>query len=356
MTTRRAHLVGSLPGANAVEAMELAVSKLGPSLATLPDGETGERRNWIISMIESLRDHPDLELARAGDWSDYDRVPRFRLRRGHRLYAASLDLGITSAAAAARPTFLALRDGLGIGAGPGGEGAAGGEAGPLRFQVGIPGDIDLALFVFGPAGPVRQRRPFTEALAATMYQIARSYGDDVLYQIEIPAEVVLLGRAPARVRPLLAGQLGRQVAALAQGAPPGARFGLHLCLGDMNHQALGHISDASPLVQLTNAVSAHWPSDRTLQYVHLPLAEADAPPATDAAFYRALADLRLGPGVRVIAGFAHEGQDLETQRTIRGLIESAVGSAVDVSHSCGLGRRSPQSAVAALDRLAELLD
>lgn len=50
-----------------------ALDVLGPYLRTLPDGETGERRNWIISIVEGLRAHPDLELRKPGDWSDYDR-------------------------------------------------------------------------------------------------------------------------------------------------------------------------------------------------------------------------------------------------------------------------------------------
>jgi hypothetical protein len=339
MVTRLAHLVGSLPGTGAEEVMERAVSRLGPSLGTLPDGETGERRNWIVSMIEAMRHHPDLELVREGDWSDYERVPRFRLRSGRRLYGASLQLGISEAAAAAHDPFRTVRPGLADG---------------QRFQVGIPGDIDLAMFVFGPSGPLRHRRPFTEALAATMHDVAARYGEDVVFQIEIPAEVVLLTRAPAPLRPILARQLGRQVAALAQGSPPGARFGLHLCLGDMNHKALGHLSDTSPLVLLTNAIVAHWPGGRPLDFVHLPLAEADAPPSTDATFYAPLAGLRLGPQVRVIGGFAHEDQDLATQLTVRSHIEGAVGRAVDVSHSCGLGRRTMAQADAALARLAEL--
>lgn len=342
MVTRRAHLVGSLPGASELDAMKLAMSRLGPSLATLPDGETGERRNWIISMVEALRHHPDLELVKEGNWSDYDRVPRFRVRPGHRLYGASLDLGIDRAAFAARSIFLALR--------------AEHEQPGLRFQVGIPGDIDLSMFTFGPVGPVRYRRPFGEALATTMHDISALYGDDVVYQIEIPAEVVVLTRAPARLRPVLAGRLGRQVAALAQGAPPGARFGLHLCLGDMNHKAFGHLADAELLVQLTNAIVAAWPSGRPLDFVHLPLAEADNPPSADPAFHRPLAGLRLGPEVRVIAGFAHEEQDLAVQRRIRDVIEDAVGRPVDVSHSCGLGRRTVAQADAALARLADLLD
>jgi len=344
VVARRAHLVGSIPASSASEAMRLAVDRLGPDLDFLPDGETGDRRNWVISMIDALRDHPDLRLAKPGDWSDYDKTPRFALRPGHRLYGAALDLGITTAALAARPEFDALREKL--------EQAS---LGRPRFQVGIPGDVDLAMFTFGPAGPVRHRRPFTEALASTMYQVHAAYGDDVLFQIEVPVEQVVLARAPSRARGALAGLLAGRIAALAQGAPEGARFGLHLCLGDMNHRALGKITDASPLVLLANAAARRWPDRRPLEYVHAPLAAADNPPSADAAFYRPLSGLRLGPDVRFIAGFAHEDQDEQTQLRIRQVIEDAVGHQVGISTSCGLGRRQPDAAVAAMDRIKFLL-
>jgi hypothetical protein len=52
MSEREAHLVGSLPGPTAAAAMSTALQILGPHLRSLPDGETGERRNWVISIIE----------------------------------------------------------------------------------------------------------------------------------------------------------------------------------------------------------------------------------------------------------------------------------------------------------------
>lgn len=64
MVVRRAHLVGSIPAPTAAEAMRLAADRLGPDLDYLPDGQTGERRNWVISMIDRFRDHPDLRLAK----------------------------------------------------------------------------------------------------------------------------------------------------------------------------------------------------------------------------------------------------------------------------------------------------
>ena len=325
--------------------MALAVERLGDSLDFLPDGETGERRNWIISMLEAFRDHPVLEVAKDGDWSDYDKTPRFRVKQGERLYGADLDLGILQAARQALPAYRQIQARL-----------AGDPAQHrLGFQVGIPGDIDLAMFTFGPSGPLRRRRPFTEALAGTMQQTFRLVGDDVLFQIEIPVELVLLARAPRPARAGLARLLARDVAALALAAPAGARFGLHLCLGDMNHRALGRLTDAEPLTQLSDALVARWPSSRPLQYVHVPLAAADDPPVDDPAFYQPLHGLNLG-GARLIAGIAHEDQDLDTQRRIRRHIETAVGHRVDISTSCGLGRRDRRTAVAAMDRIRALLD
>jgi hypothetical protein len=340
MAVRRAHLVGSIPADTAADAMQLALDRLGPDLDYLPDGETGERRNWMMSAIEAFHHHPDLRLAKAGDWSDYDKAPRFALRPGHRLYGAAIDLGIVAAARAAQPAFRDLRV------------QAGRDR--LRFQVGIPGDIDLAMFTFGPAGPVRHLRPFTETLAMTMHQVYDLLGDDVLFQVEVPAEAVLVARAPARARRALAGLMARRIAALAQGAPEGARFGVHLCLGDLNHRALGTVTDAAPLVALANAVATRWPARRPLRYVHMPLAAADNPPSADAAFYAPLAGLRLGDA-RFIAGFAHEDQDAADQFRIRALVEDAVGHPVDISTSCGLGRRTPGAALAAIDRISLLL-
>jgi hypothetical protein len=211
------------------------------------------------------------------------------------------------------------------------------------------------MFTLGPAGPVRHRRPFTEALATTMHQVHGVFGDDVLFQIEVPVEQMVLARAPSAARPALAGLLAGRIAALAQGAPEGARFGLHLSLGDMNHRALGKITDASPLVLQANAAARRWPADRPLEYVHAPLAEADNPPSADPAFYQPLSGLRLGPDVRFIVGFAHEDQDEQTQLRIRQMVEDAVGQQAGISTSCGLGRRQPDAALAAMDRIKLLL-
>lgn len=340
MTTREAHLVGSLPGATAAEAMSTALEIVGPYLRSLPDGETGERRNWILAIVEKLRTHPDLELQREGDWSDYDKTPRFRVRRGHRLFGATLDLGHVAAVRESFPAFEKARA------------AAGRE--DLAFQQGIPSDLDLALFALGSLGALRYRRPFTEATLVEVREIAVLAGPDTLFQVEMPAELVLLARAPTRARPQLARLLARGVTQLAAGAPPGTRFAVHLCLGDMNNRAFGTMGDVGPLVLLANALIATWPADRPLELVHAPFAAADHPATTEPAFYAPLNQIRLPASVRFAAGFVHEAQAPEDQRRIRRIIEEHLGRPVTISSACGLGRRTAKAARLVLERTAEL--
>lgn len=250
--TRIAHLVGSIPLASPEEAMAAGLERLGPNLRWLPDGETGERRNWIIHIIESFRRHPDLEIKREGDWSDYDATPVFAIRKGHTLTGESLDFGHADDFAKNYPTFLKLREQYGHD--------------DLAYQLGLPGDFDMALFTLGPLGAFRHRRPFTEANLRTIRTVHEQAGDDVVFQVEVPAELVFVAKMPLPLQPLMAAFLARGLVALAAESPEGARFGVHLCLGDMNHRALGRMSDVSPLVHLANAIAAKWPAGRPLDH------------------------------------------------------------------------------------------
>jgi len=211
----------------------------------------------------------------------------------------------------------------------------------------------MAMFSLGPVAGLRHRRAFTEATVAetTRHGIL---GDQAVFQLEVPFELILLTKLPAPARPLIARMLGRWVAGLTAASPSGARFGLHLCLGDMNHRAFGRMNDVHPLVLLTNAILARRPAARPLEFVHAPLAPADEPPPTAESFYAPLAALRLPESVRFIAGFAHEEQSLDDQRRVLAAVERLLGRPVDVASSCGLGRRDAVAARHVLDRTAEL--
>jgi hypothetical protein len=244
-----------------------------PSLISLPDGETGERRKWILSVIEGLRDHPDL---------------------------------------------------------------------------------DLAVFTLGPPAGARHRRAFTEATIAEVRDVADLTGERALFQLEVPFELAVTAKAPAPVRRALVRGLARGITGVAAGAAPGTRFAVHLCMGDMNNRPIDRMTDADPVVQLTNALVRAWPDDRPLELVHAPFAAGDVPAPTDPDFYAPLAELDLPPTVRFAAGIAHESQGLDDQRGIRDRVEWLLGRPVDVAAACGLGRRTDEAATEVMRRTADL--
>lgn len=339
MSQRRTLLVGSIPVGSAEDAMTLAMCEVGPHLRYLPDGETGERDRWIVGIVNSLRSHPDLRVRREGDWSTYKDQLNFAVRRGHRLTGASLDFRHVAAYEESWPVFervckeFARTD--------------------LTFQVGIPGAFDMALFTLGPTGPFRNRRPFTEATVREIEQIHARADGDVLFQIEVPVELVLVTQVPRTIQPVIAAWMGGVVTDLAARAPRGARFGVHLCLGDLGHKALGKLRDTAPLVRLTNAIVQRWPAERPLEYVHAPLAAGEDPPVLGQSFYRPLGELRLPAETRFVAGFLHEACPLDELRQILDEIESHLGHSVDVAASCGLARRGWDAAIAVMRQSAE---
>jgi hypothetical protein len=339
--TRIAHLVGSIPLDSAEEAMTAALDRMGPDLRWLPDGETGERTNWILHIVESFRDHPDLQIKREGDWSDYDATPVFTIRNGHTLTGDALDFGHVAVFEQHYPLFLKLREQHG--------------RNDLGYQVGIPGDFDMALFTLGPVGAFRHRQPFTDATLRAIRTIHEQAGSDVVFQIEVPAELVFVAKMPGPLQPLMARFLARGITSLAARSPDGARFGVHLCLGDMNHRALGRMTDVAPLVHLSNAIAAGWPAGRPLEFVHAPFAAAIEPPVNRKAFYAPLRNLRLPAGVEFIAGFAHEDQPLAAQQALRDHLDTLLGTQVGIATACGLGRREREQAIAAMDRTAALV-
>lgn len=326
--------------------MEAALTRLAPHLRTLSDGETGARSWWIRAILDRLRDHPDLELVRDGDYSSYDSTPLWRVKQGHDLTADSLEpfLVMGEAFDSSYPVFRELRDAYG--------------RPDLDFQVGVPLHLDLAVDAFGEAG--FSPAIYDPCLEATARQVravqARSRGD-VVFQLEMPVPLVAIAGTPEQGQPQAAAEMAQRILDLPRRADPGTRFGVHLCLGDMNHKALARMRDVAPLVLLANELSRTWPVDRPLEFIHAPFAAAEEPPTFDEEFYAPLGDLDVSSDIRFAAGCVHESLSLDQERRLLALIEGLAGRQVDLAAACGLARRPDVSqAWDAMDKSAALVD
>ncbi|RMI32981.1 hypothetical protein [Nocardia stercoris] len=332
MADRAVHFVGSFPADSTDDAMHAMMRGAGSRLRTLPTGEIRRHETYLQPIIDGLVDQGALRVRRERP----DRTVH-RLRPG--FDSGAMTLGYACEAREALPSYTGLR----------------GASGPA-LQIGMPTDLTLGFVALGLPGVLAHRQVFTDATAAEMAAVHEVTGGDVVLQLEAPAELVLLAAAQPLHRVVDAALgLSRGICALAARAPEGARLGVHLCLGGRRNKARTTLRDTRPLVHLANAVARQWPSGRTLEYIHGPLAAGDLPPSSRPEFYAPLADLELG-ATAFVAGFVHEKPtEAELVHTLH-LIEGALGRPVDaVASACGLGRHTREVAetlVARADALA----
>ena len=327
------HLVGSLPAEDTRDALNWALQILGdPPGAWVPDGETGNRSDWVNRLVEALRYHADLELVRDGTWSGYTDTPVFRVRKGHRFRTINLDY--RAEFEKSWPVFQEVAAGAG-----------------RTFQVGIPGHFDLAAIAFGFNLPVAMRHlgPFRDATIREMAAVQAQASGEEVFHLEVPIELIMLTKLPGPARAAAAKRMAREVLRLVEAAAPGTRVGLHLCLGDLNNRSMGAPVDTWPLVTFANAMMAEWPTRRTLEFLHVPLAHGAEPPSMDPDYYAPLEYLAIPENVPFIGGFIHEKSLIKDLVLIRDQIEHNLGRRIDVAASCGLGRRTRPAARLNLD-------
>lgn len=135
--TRRVHLVGAWPGRDPEHAMETALDYLAPYLARMTDGETGDRHLWVTPAMDSFRANPDVEMEFDGNWTRNGDVARWRVKDGVTPDPENIRLHYTLSFQRSFDAFKELRSRF--------------DRNDLRFQVGVPAPIDLALNVFGDA-------------------------------------------------------------------------------------------------------------------------------------------------------------------------------------------------------------
>ncbi|WP_254205290.1 hypothetical protein [Nocardia alni] len=342
MYSRGVHFVGSYPAESTGAAMRAMLDGAGPLLRTLPTGETRRYEYYIRPIVEDLVTQGMLEVRKPGQWRTLRDIPRYRLPGRTTPAGDLMDLGYHREAAEAMPVFAALRDAY--------------DREDLALQIGMPTDLGLAGIALGMRGIRRsQRKGFVDATIRDIAAIVQSLGENVVIQLEAPAELALMALSQPlhrTVERMMA--LAEGITALAAAAPARTRLGVHLCLGSLHNRGIP-LRTARPLVDLTNSIVRHWPSGRTLEYVHAPFAAGAKPPAASGRFYAPLADLSLSEGTRFYAGFVHESPTETEQRKTLQSIENALGRRVDgVACSCGLGRRPRHIADALVARAAVL--
>jgi hypothetical protein len=353
MTVRGVHFVGSYPAPNAREAMRAMIDGAHREIDCVPDGETGGRAPGVTDELLALRDeHTAIVVERPGDYGMIERFPRLGVRPGRepeftwKSLATLRAFDYVGQARQARAVLSGLADEI---------------ERPLTLQLCLPHALDLAFLAFSPGCDPRAPEPpylrvFAEHLQRQIHATVAAIGaDQVLFQIESRCALRRhLGGAATGPQDAVVGETLPQV---INRSTPQARFGIHLCLGDIEDQAaVPRLRSATPIVSAIAEIADALERPEALEYVHFPLAAGTSPPPVEREVYRPLARVReiLPPDTRIIAGLVNEHQSLRDQLHVRDLVEDAVGEPVNIAAACGLGRRAPEVAQLLVARMVEL--
>jgi methionine synthase II (cobalamin-independent) len=331
------HLVGGLKAADAETAMRTTARILGRHVRALPDGETGERSQWIWWQMGKLTAVDGIEMAGThafpdSDNPDYAEFPALAVDASVTALPPR-SLGYADAAESSYAIFRRLRE---EGAVPEG----------VRFQASIPTPYATVVAWVRDEDQERFFPIYGEAIANEVAEIARVIpADDLAIQYDVAVEIgVLTGNFAA------AGELAEKrfvVDALRDvlaGTAGDGERGVHLCYGDYKHRHFAVPEDLSLCVEVGNAVSDY------ADFIHMP---ADRETGRDPAYFEPLRDLsarRLALGV-----IDYEGDEERTRELVQAAATGSGGMEFAVATECGMARIDERGPGApSLERLLEL--
>lgn len=330
--SRGVHLVGSVPMGNAEEVFTKVSEALGPNLKRMPDGETGERLNWVGHLESVFAANPALERTEelfrihptATGWY------RWRLKKGRSVADLRFDnLFYADHALASYRTFKGLK-------------ASGKIPRHVRFQVDlVPAHSVLWLFLVdelhAPVDPV-----YNQAVKREIDRIAAAIPHaDLAIQFDVASAVFArlergqastYGRTKDEMQETFSGIL----VDLGNHVPRDVELLYHLCYGDNNHKHVIEPTDMGDMVEFTNRLVSRI--RRPVQLVHMPVPRD----RSDDAYFRPLERLRLPPETELCLGLVHYTDGVEGTRK-RLSTAQRYAKRFSIGTECGFGRRPPET-------------
>lgn len=317
-------LLGSVPLASAEEVFRTASSILGERLRRIPDGETGDRSNWIGWQFPFLASNPHLE-ALPPDPDAYVPRPTFKLRSPVTSDEITFDqLGYADAAIASYAVFSRLKQ-------------AGLIPAHSRFQVSLPTPLaPITAFIQSEDQAVVEP-PYEAAMFAELDKITAAIPpEELAIQWDVAIEFAILEGVPftdsAKVREGIIERLVR----LGNRVPVNVELGYHLCYGDAGHKHFKEPKDTTKLVEVANGISAGV--KRQINWIHMPVPRN----RTDDAYFAPLRNLHLHPETELYLGLVHFTDGVEGARKRIAAAQRAVAE-FGIATECGLGRRPAET-------------
>ena len=328
------HLVGSIPLADAESVMRLAGERLGPLGRRIPDGETGERGDWIQYLVHVVSQNPDLEHV-------IDDSSPGRARHYHRpRHGVSPDqiafgrLGYADHARRSYAIFHRLRE----------EGVIAPDA---RFLVAMPTPMAFLMIYIMKEHRRALEPAFLACLRGEVAEIVAAVpAQDLVIQWDAVFEFLVLDGARNVFPDETRSQIIDRLVQVADMVPPEVGLGFHFCYGDFNHRHSVEPGDMGIMVDAWNDLRAG--ARRKIDYVHMPVPRG----RDDDAYFAPLRRLRR-EAEEIYLGLIHFSDGLEGGKRRMMAARGALTN-FGIATECGFGRRPPETIPRLFDLHVEL--
>jgi len=323
---RQAHLVGSLGLKDAETAFTTVSEALGSCCPRIPDGETGERRFWILWQRNNFASNANFEEAiTTRSLPGFKGVARtfFKLRKETDPTKMELgELGYAREAINSYRTFARLV-------------SEGKVAADTRFQVSLPTPTALVCGFVAESDRTRVAPAVQRAMAHEVELIQRSIpAERLCIQWDVAHEVIgAAGGMQLFYADAIAGSIER-IGRFCGTVGTTAELGIHLCYGDPGHKHIIEPEDLGLCVAFANGICRASP--RPVAFVHMPVPRDRA----DDSYFAPLAMLALPASTRLVLGLVHHTDGVEGARRRIAAAERYVRD-FDIATECGFGRRDP---------------
>lgn len=328
MVSRTVYLVGSVPYPSTQAVFEHVCGAVGPSLKWLPDGETGERLDWITWLepifAASAALEPSGKMFRVHPGASPH--TRYTLRPGHRVEDVTFEnLFYADNAIRSYETFVRLKR---IGTIPA----------HVKFQVDlVPAHSVLWLYIEdelqSALDPI-----YNEAIKREIDKLAKAIpAGELAIQFDVASAVF------ARLERAQASSYGANKSAtqqrfadilvdLASYVPGDIDLLFHFCYGDAGHKHVVEPTDMGDMVVMANSLCQRIA--RPIQLIHMPVPRD----RSDAAYFEPLRSLRLKSETLLCLGLIHHtdgigGTAKRLAMASKFVRDFAIGT------ECGFGRR-----------------
>lgn len=331
------HFNGSVNLADARAVFTEITRRVPHGLRRLPDGETGERSNWILFQLQRFAESAQLVQSARSDHVDYDALPRFELAGGATALDVSWpDLGYAHAYQNSYETFRSLKN-------------SGAIPADVRFQVQYPTPLASIASWIVPEQQMALEESYERALFADLSRLVASIPhDELAVQWDVAVEFGILERCLPADPSLDRAALVDRIARCAANVPADVPVGLHLCYGDLGHQHFTEPRSLELQVSVVNDVQSRL--RRSLGWVSftVPQNRADAP------YFAPLEGLTASQTTEFAFGIVPYHPD-EQAPGVTALQAAAIDAALggertwSVSAECGMGRIEPDEVLRLLD-------